>query len=631
MSIATGGSFVTRSPSVPADMVFNLASELEIVALLRRIHLSILSIEEKNHLRDLVFATRFSNSPVDTNLIQTFASYGFAIVFDEAAVVAPVPTVVNNMTVTPPTTATPAARGFSRQTPKFTAILPTAVIQSPEIVSEPLAPPVESPSGATVSFDAPVVVSIPAVETPILSEATPNSVLHEQLISVPVPVPTPEPTPEPTPTPEPEPEPTPVPVPEPVVLAEIHRDPPPIAKNTSIISDKPIVDAMPVIFNSAEAVERITAIKREVNAAVGNPVSLIDVNNTIGREYMSALLDAMKKTTGAVAAQEIERAMARLERAYEAVQTIMNPSETLLEKEAAVLSPASVNVVDSASAIVPGTSELHTSPDEEEIKVQIGARSSEPSEPVSENTLPATKTPTTSELTQRRTLPVVPADEVDANKISADTVLITSTIKKPTRSDTQNSELEAAAVVAKVPVEIIAAETANVESDKVPVEILSTYHDTSAVPLATKARDSGITSVAKERQLKELMEERTAAELVADIKHDEQVAQNPLLADEVTSGLHQLLSEWKLFKSSGIFGTGPSGFEHPLYKKISQLNMAVLLAGRFEGATADIKRSISDYMNGWRYEEGIMHEPGETFEMYLRRVIRHILDNQVKK
>jgi broad specificity phosphatase PhoE len=56
-----------------------------------------------------------------------------------------------------------------------------------------------------------------------------------------------------------------------------------------------------------------------------------------------------------------------------------------------------------------------------------------------------------------------------------------------------------------------------------------------------------------------------------------------------------------------------------------------LLAGRFEGATQEIKQSITDYMNGWRYEQGIIYEPGETFEHYLRRVIRHILDLQKKK
>jgi len=65
-----------------------------------------------------------------------------------------------------------------------------------------------------------------------------------------------------------------------------------------------------------------------------------------------------------------------------------------------------------------------------------------------------------------------------------------------------------------------------------------------------------------------------------------------------------------------------------LYKKLASLTMAAVIAGRFEGATPRIKQSITDYMNGWRYEEGVVHEHGESFEHYLRKVIRHILEKQ---
>jgi hypothetical protein len=92
-----------------------------------------------------------------------------------------------------------------------------------------------------------------------------------------------------------------------------------------------------------------------------------------------------------------------------------------------------------------------------------------------------------------------------------------------------------------------------------------------------------------------------------------------------------LLSDWSLFKKSGIFGTGPKGREHPLFKKLAGLQVPLLLAGRFDGATQEIRQSITDYMNGWRYEQGIIYQPGETFEKYLRRVIRHILDLQSKR
>ena len=106
---------------------------------------------------------------------------------------------------------------------------------------------------------------------------------------------------------------------------------------------------------------------------------------------------------------------------------------------------------------------------------------------------------------------------------------------------------------------------------------------------------------------------------------------DPLYSPEIDEGLNQLLSEWSLFKKSGLFGTGPKGREHPLFKKVAGLQIPLLLAGRFEGATQEIKQSITDYMNGWRYEQGIMYTQGETFERYLRRVISHILDLQKKK
>ncbi len=56
--------------------------------------------------------------------------------------------------------------------------------------------------------------------------------------------------------------------------------------------------------------------------------------------------------------------------------------------------------------------------------------------------------------------------------------------------------------------------------------------------------------------------------------------------------------------------------------------MAAVVAGRFEGSTPEIRQSVTDYMNGWRYEQGVVHEMNETFEHYLRRVILHIIKRQ---
>jgi hypothetical protein len=108
------------------------------------------------------------------------------------------------------------------------------------------------------------------------------------------------------------------------------------------------------------------------------------------------------------------------------------------------------------------------------------------------------------------------------------------------------------------------------------------------------------------------------------------IAGDPLFTKEVDEGLDQLLVEWSIFKKSGLFGTGPKGRQHPLFLKVAGLQIPLLLAGRFEGATQEIKQSITDYMNGWRYEQGIIYNQGENFEHYLRRVIRHIIDLQNK-
>jgi hypothetical protein len=139
-----------------------------------------------------------------------------------------------------------------------------------------------------------------------------------------------------------------------------------------------------------------------------------------------------------------------------------------------------------------------------------------------------------------------------------------------------------------------------------------------------------IHSVGKEKQLQDLLRAKRQKEVTTKLQIEEEriASMDPLQTPEVTAGLSQLLSEWSLFKSSGIFGIGPSGKDHVLYKRIAPLTMAAVIAGRFEGATPQIKQSITDYMNGWRYEEGIVHEHGETFEHYLRRVIHHILNKK---
>jgi len=98
-----------------------------------------------------------------------------------------------------------------------------------------------------------------------------------------------------------------------------------------------------------------------------------------------------------------------------------------------------------------------------------------------------------------------------------------------------------------------------------------------------------------------------------------------LMSPDITVGLSQLLSEWKIFKGSGLFGMGPGGIDHPLYVGIKDNTMLSIMNGTFTGATSEIQQSINDYINGWRYEQSIVPQHSETFEHFLRRVVRKVL------
>jgi hypothetical protein len=267
------------------------------------------------------------------------------------------------------------------------------------------------------------------------------------------------------------------------------------------------------------AQQRIDQIKRIVNAAVGNPVNLIDANNVVGREYMNALLAAMKSVAGGGAG--LPEAMARLEAAFKAVE--------------AVLAGGAV------------------------------------SEPVPPRDMPA----------------AAPAQVPEAPREESGSVVSPET---PTPTDS---------------VESMAAQPADFDP---------------ALPVTPS---TGVRSVAA---MGSAWQHQAAATAPATSPKD--VVNDPFNNPTIDAGLAQLLAEWKLFKSSGFFGTGPSGIDHPLYQSIKNLKMNQVITGRFEGATPEVKQSITDYMNGWRYEQGMTHDMQETFEQYLRRVIKAIIDKR---
>ncbi len=374
-------------------------------------------------------------------------------------------------------------------------------------------------------------------EEPVLPRASFGSARPKPIFAQNLPT-----TPTPTPTAAPLPDLKPTTVKEEVVQTE---------DVVSSASEVDPVPAVPVPDSPVDHLGRIKEIKKLVNEKVGNPVNLIDANNEVGREYMNALLDAMKKVHGGESSA-VTAAMQRLETAYESVEktlkeTPLDTIETTPTPVAATMTAAPVSGFAAAAKSVEPTPAPEVTA-AEPISAPVA-------DPVPEPVTPAT----------------VPKSEPSAPEVSLEPL--------------QDSPEPA-----------------------VP----------SAGGLKSLATDLQNESIEKEKNTP--VPEVAPASTNAD----------PLMDPKITNGLDQLLSEWSLFKSSGLFGTGPSGREHPMYKTLAALPMSSVVSGRFEGASTEVKQSLTDYMNGWRYEQGMVHEIGETFEHYLRRVITAILAKQPK-
>lgn len=477
--------------SFPAtgNMVFDFDSQSGVMHLLASIRGSEITSQQKSELRDLVFlyTNGGKDQSVRISLEQKISAYR----------------------------VTPA--------PKKVTVQAQVLPPQPTIGKYRVAPTFTPSMSAPV---APVSTPAPTTSIPVFS-AEPAWAPH-QVDSVPISVPSPV-----VETPPPAQE-IPLAIEEPVPVIETVTPPAPIA-------------AVP---ENSEYLARIREIKASVNEKVGNPVNLVDINNEVGREYMGALLDAMKKLNSGSSAAS---AMKRLEDSYAGVLKALEQYEAGGGSENAVASHVPVVEVKEAPYIAP-------LPTVEEVIEEPAPR-----------------------------VQVLPAGEPF----------------RPTPTYTP------------APEDVLPQLTAN------PI-VASWSQEEPVVQTAPQKQSSGFASLA------ELKKPHTLEDLQANasLKSTSATSGDPLFSKEVEEGLEQLLAEWSIFKKSGLFGTGPKGKEHPLFKKISPLHIPLLLAGRFEGANQEIKQSITDYMNGWRYEQGIIYQQGETFEHYLRRVIRHILDLQ---
>ena len=485
MDGVTHGSSMTQA-SVSSEVTFDVSTQDGVVQLLNAIRRGGIPEEEKNGLRDLVLDFAISKDQVILDEIAArLIVFGMTLT---SGTQIPKSDLKTQAPIVPQTTQS-SAMGRTRPAPSFGNI-PTAA-QPAKPVVEQRTVPVQS-----------------EIKEPVEMESTPREEIQP---------------------------------------AEVIQPQAPAAEQrvASSIQTPPVEPSAP----STDTVARIKEIKRLVNEKVGNPVNLIDANNNVGREYMNALLNAMKLSSGG-SADEIKLAMDRLEKAYQAIEETIQSGETVIHTAPSAEAPAAI-APDSDSVTL--SDQTEASPVGSDVSVESAAS------------------------------PVIPETQSDQTP--------------PVVSET-------AAPVTATPTE------------STPAEPKESHHS-----LADQIRDEA----AKRDQVMAENASKVELEKAAEAKAD------PLMSDEITAGLHQLLSEWKLFKSSGIFGTGPSGHEHALYKAVANLPMAAVIAGRYEGASVQVKQSISDYMNGWRYEQGVVHNMGETFEHYLRRVIKVVIDRQKTK
>ncbi len=467
---------------------FDLRSERGIVDLLAVIRMSLLGTEEKRFLRDLVLAYTQSKGDkgIYDELTERIQQYNLSLELLQ--------------------------NPMGEQ--KNTASVEVAELAPPTESIEPVRLRSGFSSGRTVpTFTAHVVKEVHKEAVPTVPTAPLRATDVSSVATTPVPVVSSPRT----------------------VVEEAVSNPVPLAQSSQSVTT-------PVSGEGNVYLVRIQEIKSDINQKIGNPVNLVDIDNHVGREYMAALLDAMKAISNGGSPDD---AMSRLESAYHAALRLIG-SDT--------------NTINRVIPVVPSSQSVST-----QIIKPIMPQT--PSVPVEE----------------AASIPSVPPAKAVEN------------------------------IAAVLPVPSLNTQTANTP-EQVPV------------PVPTTAVNLEVHSVAEAKPLRNITELPLANEV-----QTAPAGTDPLFTKEIDDGLDQLLSEWPLFSKSGLFGRGPSRRQHPLFVQLANMPIPLILTGRFEGATPQVMQSISDYMNGWRYEQGLIYDNDESFEHFLRRVIRHIINWQRKK
>jgi len=380
----------------------------------------------------------------------------------------------------------------------------------------------------------------------------------------------------------------------------------------------PVVASDTMGLEKAKA--RIVEIKRQVTTEIGNPIVIIDSGNPIGRNYMAALLDAMKGTAGGRAGA-LQEKMKKLEEVFRELieynrkaNASHRSSETQDTKEEEVVKRPE-----------PETQKPEPKPEQKNIppimkeEEKVGPR--EQRRP--EIQKPEPFVDTRKETSIPKVVETVKKDEI----LSFSEKAVKSPEKLSVQPDSPKSDLEE--VKEKKPEkkkwqlpDLSRESKESIRKEEKwrkdgPKENIASSLNESAIEKGVLAGRGDEKSL--DQQL--IGESIVAAKQI--LSH-----QSELQSAEVTEGLNTLLNEWSLFKPSGLLGLGPSGNDHPLYKELAVLPMSVVLAGRWKGATPEANSILKDYVNAWLNEQGVSYNGTETFEHYLRRVVERVLRRQ---
>lgn len=483
-----------------------------------------------------------------------------------------------------------------------------------------------------------------ASESVVAPAPAPQPAIPNTPPPAPAPVPVPPP-PAPAPMPEPKPEPVPVP---PAPAFE-----PPAPKPVEIPRPEPMASPAPPApkeeFSGTprsldEHKARIIEIKRLVNEQIGNPVALVGAHKTLGKEYMQALLTALKATGGGGVGADA--AMRRLEDAYTALLTdtpetaapsvpapdpvpVPEPVPVVAVKEEILPPPPTppaplpvIEVQEPVPEVVPQKEEV-LAPVKEVISEPIEVPLPVIPKPISKPPAPPIAIPRPEPKSMPQPAParpapasVVPPSPPRRDVVTPKPVAPNQVILSPREKVQPSAALSAAARLAALTKDVPQPAP---KADIVPKAEVSPQ---KPAPVESSFQQTKYT----QKKVGSVSVQALAASGIDTDEHE--VRQSELASPKITKALHELLDEWSIFNASGFLGMGPSGAEHPLYIRLAPLSMGEILTGRYEGADRKVNTVVHDYVNAWRHEQGIAYTPSETFEHYLRRVVQRIQKRQ---